>query len=219
LREQECRLTGDRRYRKDENEISTLRYVGEKDWGDERVHSNTTSLGEVVLLGLSSVEGTTSLEHGLVDTSTTSDDTNGSTGISVDRLLGSGRKTDTSATSVDIVSDDGSVVTGSTGEGTSVSGLLLDVADDGTFRELGEGENVSDGEGSLLSAEDESTGGKTFGSDEGLGPHLVTVRVTEDDTGEGSTTVNPIIKIPSSVSPPLSNFFSQLTVRGRERSP
>jgi len=53
------------------------------------VHSNTTSLGEVVLLGLSSVEGTTSLEHGLVDTSTTSDDTDGSTGISVDRLLGS----------------------------------------------------------------------------------------------------------------------------------
>lgn len=135
------------------------------------------------------MESTTSLEHGLVDTSSTSDDTDGSTGIVLDRLLGSGRKTDTSATGVGIVSDDGSVVTGGTGERTTVTSLLLDVADDGTFGELSEGENVSDGEGSLLSAEDESTGRESFSGDEGLGAHLVTVRVTEDDTGEGSTTV------------------------------
>jgi hypothetical protein len=145
------------------------------------------------------VESTTSLEHGLVDTSSSSNDTDGSTSVVLDRLLGSGRKTDTGATGVGIVSDNGSVVTGGTGEGTSVTSLLLNVADDGTFGELGEGENVSNGEGSLLSAEDESTGRESFSGDEGLGAHLVAVRVAEDDTGEGSTTVSRKTK-PSSVS-------------------
>jgi len=44
------------------------------------VHGDTTGLGPVVLLGLGLVEGASSLEHGLVDTSSSGDDTDGGAG-------------------------------------------------------------------------------------------------------------------------------------------
>lgn len=88
------------------------------------------------------------------------------------------------------MSDNGSVVTGGTGQRSTVSRLLLNVANDGSFGEGGKGENVSDGEGGLLSAENESTGGESFSGDEGFGPHLVSVRVSEDNSGEGSSSVD-----------------------------
>ena len=118
-----------------------------------------------------------------------SDNTNGCSRERVDRLLRSRRQSNSSLSRVEVVSDDGSVVSRGSGEGSSVSGLLLDVADDGSFREGGEREDVSDGEGSFLSTVDERSGGESFGGDEELRLHLVSVRVTEDDSGEGSSTV------------------------------
>lgn len=159
-----------------------------KNKSDARVHGNTTGLGEVVLLRLGSVEGTTSLEHGLVDTSTTGNDTDRGARERRDRLLGAGRETDAGAARVVVVTDDGRVVARSARERTTVTGLLLDVADDGTFREGSEGEDVADGEGGLLAAEDKGAGREALGGDEGLSAHLVAVRVAEDDTGERRTT-------------------------------
>lgn len=155
----------------------------------DRVHGNTTSLRPVVLLGLGGVESTASLEHRLVDTSTTGDDTNSGTGEGVDGLLSAGRKTDTGAASIGIVTDDGGVVAGGSGKRATVSRLLLDVADDGSLRKSREGENVADGESSLLSAENERASREALSCDEGLSAHLVAVRVTEDNAGERSTTV------------------------------
>lgn len=101
------------------------------------------------------------------------------------------------------MSDDRGVVSRGTGQRSTVTRLLLDVADDGTFWQLGDGEDVSDGEGGLLSAVDERAGGDAFGSDEGFRSELVAVRVTENDTGEGSTTVEkkPIPFMISSMLP------------------
>lgn len=87
------------------------------------------------------------------------------------------------------MSDDGSVVTRSSGERTSVPGLLLDVADDGTFGALSDGEDVADVQGGLLSAVDERTGRETLGGDESLLSDLVSVRVSEDNGGQGGTSV------------------------------
>ena len=86
------------------------------------------------------------------------------------------------------MSDDSGVVAGSAGERSAVSGLLLDVADDGSLGQGSEGKHVADGEGGLLSAEDESAGRESLGGDEGLGAHLVAVRVAEDDAREGRST-------------------------------
>jgi hypothetical protein len=53
------------------------------------------------------------------------------------------------------VADDGNVVTGGTAERTTVTVLVLDVGEDGTFGDGSEGEDVADGERSVLSGVDE----------------------------------------------------------------
>jgi hypothetical protein len=121
-----------------------------------------------------------------VDTSTTSDDSNGSPSKRSNDLLGTRRHPDPGL-SILSVTDDGSVVSGSPGERSTVTDLLLDVADDGSLWELSEGENVSDVKGSLLSAVDEGSGGETLGGDERLLADLVLVGVTEVNDGEGGT--------------------------------
>ena len=133
-----------------------------------RVHSDTTSAGPVVTLGLVLVEGTTSLKERLVHSSTASDDTDGRTRAAADRLLRARRKLDARLVLVGSLTDDGRVVSGGAGEGTTVSWALLDVADDRTFGELGDREDVSDGEGCLLATVNESTSVETFGRDEGF---------------------------------------------------
>ena len=132
---------------------------------------------------------TASLEQRLIDTSTTSDDTDGSTGTTSDGLLGAGGETDAGLVVVGGVADNGSVVARGAGEGTAITDLLLDVADDGTLRARGDGEDVADGQGSLLAAVDEGAGVEALGGDESLLAELVPIGVAEDDAGEGSTTV------------------------------
>lgn len=153
------------------------------------VHSHTTSTRPVVTLSLEFVVSTASLEQGLVDPSTTSDDTNSRTSVTRHGLLGTGGEADTGLVVVGGVANDGGVVSGCAGEGTTVAGLLLDVADDGTLRALAHGEDVADVQGSFFAAVDECAGVHAFGGDEGLLAQLVAVWVTEDDTGEGGTAV------------------------------
>lgn len=152
------------------------------------VHSHTTSSGPRVPLSTHSVVLPTSLKEGLVDPTTTSDDTDGSPASGRDSLLGARGQPDSGHTSLG-VADDGGVVTRGSGERSSVTNLLLDVADNGTFGALADGEDVADVEGSLLAAVDERTGGETLSSEESLLSELVSVRVTEDNGSKGSTSV------------------------------
>lgn len=154
------------------------------------VHSHTTSAGPRVPLDLELVVSTTGLEQGLVDTSTASNDADGGTRGRGDGLLGTRGQTDARGLAVGVVANDGGVVARSTGERATVTRLLLDVADDGTFGERREGEDVGNVERGLLTAVDELTGGETLGSDKGLDTGAVLVRVTESDLGKGSTTVS-----------------------------
>ena len=87
------------------------------------------------------------------------------------------------------MTNDGGVVARGSGESTTVTSLLFDVADNGTFGALRDGENVSDVQGGLLSTVDEGTSVETLGSNEGLLAELVAVGVPEDDTGKRSTTI------------------------------
>ena len=143
---------------------------------------------------------TASLEQRLVDTSTTRNDTDGRTAAARHGLLRAGRETDAGLVLIGGVADDGSVVSGCPGERTAVSSFLFNVADNGTFRALGDWKDVSNREGSLLAAVDEGTGVKALGRDEGLLAELVAVGVTEDDAGEGSTTVVCEVSDPDSVT-------------------
>ena len=62
---------------------------------------------------------------------------------------------DTGLALVGVVADDGDVVTRGTTERTTVTGLVFDVGEDGTFGNGGEREDVSDGQGSVLAGVDE----------------------------------------------------------------
>lgn len=81
------------------------------------------------------------------------------------------------------MANDSGIVARSASEGTTVADLLLNIANDGTFGALRDGEDVADGEGGLLAAVDEGTSVKTLGSDESLLAELVAVGVTENNAG------------------------------------
>jgi len=156
------------------------------------VHSNTTDLWPAVTLNLVLVVGTASLQEGLVDTSTTSDDTNGATAAGVKNLLGAGGELDSGLASVGVVRDDDARVARGLGDLAAVTDLHLDGTAGGTFGHLSDGKDVANVEGGLVATVDGLAGGGTLGSDERLGVLTVLVAVLEVNLHEGSTTAGVV---------------------------
>lgn len=156
------------------------------------VHGNTTSLGPAVALDSELVLGTRGLQEGLVGSATTSDDTDHTTGGAGDDLLGTGGELDTGLALVGVVADDGDVVAGGTGHGATVTDLLLDVGDDGTLGHGAQGQDVTDGQSSVLSGVDELASVHALVGNEGLGLLLELVGGAEHDLGEGSTSAGVV---------------------------
>lgn len=119
------------------------------------VHGNTTGLGPHVALGLVLVHSARSLEEGLVGTGTTGNDTDHTTSLGRDDLLGSGGKLDAGLAGIGVVTNDGNVVTGRPSKRTTITSLLLDIGDNGSLGHGAERENVADGQRGLLSGVDE----------------------------------------------------------------
>ena len=142
---------------------------------------------ELVSLSLEFVVSPASLEQGLVNPSTTSDDPNSSTGTTRNGLFCTRWETDTGFVIFRRVTNDSSVGSGCPGEGTAVTNLLLDAANDRSFGELAYRKDISDIEDCLLAAVDEGASVKTFGGNEGFFAELVTVWIAEDYTGKRST--------------------------------
>ena len=128
----------------------------------------------------------------LVGTTTTGDDTDHTTGRVLHNLLGTTGELDTGLALVRALADNSNVVTGGTAKRTTVTRLLLDVGNDGTFGDRGEGKDVADGQGGVLSGVDELASVHALVGDEGLGDLLELVRVAELDLGEGSTTAGVV---------------------------
>lgn len=112
------------------------------------VHRHTSNLGPLIALDSVLVESATSLEDGLVGTATAGDQTNHGTAHVVDGLLGTGRKADSGDALIGVLRHNNSIVTGSTAHLTAVTDLLLNVADDGTFGDLTDGQDVSNSKSS-----------------------------------------------------------------------
>ncbi len=121
------------------------------------VHSHTTNMRPRVALGLELPVRTTSLENGLVDTTTTGNKTDGSTASGrknlileklnsyLQNLLGTRRELHTGLSSFRVVRDDGGEVSRRASKGSTVTELLLHVANNGTLGHASEGQNVADG--------------------------------------------------------------------------
>ena len=132
--------------------------------------------------------GTASLQHWLVDTATAGNDTDHGSVGGGDDLLVAGRQLDPGPLGVGVVGDHGGVVTAGSGELATISGLLLEVADNGSLGHVTDGHHVADGDVSLLSAVHELSGVHTLSGDEELLLCLVAVWVTEVSDGKRSTT-------------------------------
>mmetsp|Transcript_15710 Transcript_15710/g.26195 ORF Transcript_15710/g.26195 Transcript_15710/m.26195 type:complete len:211 (+) Transcript_15710:282-914(+) len=153
-----------------------------------RVHRHTSGDGPLVTLSLVLVESTASLQQGLVSTTTSSHNTNGSTAQVAESALGTGRHADASGTLVLVLCDDDAVVTGSLGHLALVAGLGLDVADDGTLGQVTERKDVANSKTSLLSGIDELTSVHTLGGNNSGVDLLEAVGVLVLHSGKGSTT-------------------------------
>merc|ERR1712023_346876 len=150
------------------------------------VHGATTHLGPAVALDTVLVVGTASLEHGLIGTTTTRHDTDGSTAGVLHPLLGARWKANLAAILVHM-GDDGAVVAGATSHDTAVTGTNLEVGDDGTLRHLADREGVADDQLGPLPAVQELASVGALDSWHELLVDLVGAGIVEVHLGKGST--------------------------------
>lgn len=149
----------------------------------------------LVALSLVLVERPASLKQRLVDTATTGHNADGCARAAGHCLLGAGRKADASLAILGRVTNDGRVVARRARKRTTVTDLLLYVADDSTLRKLSKREDVANGERGLLSAVDEGSSVQPLGRNESLAVELIAVWVPEHNTSEGRTTVLTISEL------------------------
>lgn len=113
------------------------------DW----VHCNTSNSWPVVSLGLVLVPGVGSLEEWLLNSLTSSANSNHGSARSWDGLSDTGWESNSGLLTILGVSDDDGGASRGSGEGSSISGLAFAVGDNGSFWESVDWENVSNGEG------------------------------------------------------------------------
>lgn len=157
-----------------------------------RVHGHTLHIGPAASFRLVLVVGVTGLEQGLVGTASAGDDADHGAASGPDGLLRARGELDAGLAVVGVVTDDGRVVPGSASEAAAVTGLLLNVADDGTFGHLADGHHVADAQSGLLPAENELPGVEALGGDEELLHDAVLVRVTELDASKRGATAGVV---------------------------
>lgn len=156
------------------------------------VHSHTTNLRPAVTLDPVLVVCATSLKHRLLSTTATGNLANGGAALAADNLLAARGELDAGDASIGVVSHNDSIVTRAPCHGSSVTCLLLNVADDRTFGHLADGLDVTDGQVGVLTAVDVLSGVDTLGGDEELLVLLVADGVSELHLGEGGATTRVV---------------------------
>jgi hypothetical protein len=141
----------------------------------------------LIAFGLVFVICPTSLEQRLVNTSTTSNDSDSGARTAGDGLLCAGWEPDAGLVLIRRVTDDGGIVSRSTCECTAVTKFFLDVTDNGAFRTCRDRKDVTNSELSLLPCIDKGARMEALCGDEGLLSELVTVGIAENDTSKGGT--------------------------------
>lgn len=162
-----------------------------------RVHGNTTHLRPAVALHLVLVVGTTGLQDGLVNATAAGNNADHGAIGRWDDLLGARWELDTSLLGVRIVGDDGGIVARGTRQTATITGLLFQIADDGTLRHLAKWHYVANLQSSLAAAVDELASVHALRGDEHLLTNLVAVGIAEVNDSQGSTTtgiVNDVLK-------------------------
>jgi hypothetical protein len=107
------------------------------------VHGHTSHLGPLVALHSVLVVSTAGLQDGLVGTSTASHQANHSAALVADGLLRAGRQADSADSLIGVLRHNDGIVAGRAAHLATVANLLLNVANDSTFGDLSDGQDVS----------------------------------------------------------------------------
>jgi len=151
------------------------------------VHAHTTDLGPAVTFHLVLVVSTSSFQQGFVDTTSACNDTHTGPVERRDHFLDTTGQFDTSDIGILVMGHNGRITTRCTGQLSTVTTLLFDVADDCSLGHDSNWKDVSDLEGSLLATVHELSGVHAFGGDEEFLPQLELIRISEDDDSKWST--------------------------------
>lgn len=103
------------------------------------------------------MECSSSFQERFIDSSTTSNNSDRRSCTSTDGLLRTTREPDARLVIFGSVTNDGCIVSRCPGQSSTVADLFFDVADDGTFRHVCDGEDISYSQGRLFAAVDECT--------------------------------------------------------------
>ena len=135
--------------------------VGMVNW----VHSNTSNLWEILSLSFMSPILNTGLEDWLFISTTSSNNTDHSSRLTINGLSDTRWQLDSSLKAIFGVSDNGNKRTRSSGEFTIVSFSEFDIRNKSTFRNITDWKNVTNLKGSFFSAEDSLSAEHTFNSE------------------------------------------------------
>lgn len=152
------------------------------------VHGNTTSLGPRVALHSELMLSPAGLHQGFVRAASAGNNPDHASNGALHDLLRATGELDARLALIRVVSDHGHVVSARPAKRTTVTDLLLHVADHGTLGHASEREHVADGERCVLAGVDELASVHALVGDECLGHQLELVGVAEGDFGEGRTT-------------------------------
>mmetsp|Transcript_11373 Transcript_11373/g.25320 ORF Transcript_11373/g.25320 Transcript_11373/m.25320 type:complete len:211 (-) Transcript_11373:42-674(-) len=164
------------------------------------IFRHTTNLGPAVALDGILVVGGSSLEQRLIRSAASSNNTNLGTHIRGHSFLSATWHAQTGGSLIFVMSHHNSVGSRSAGNSTTISLSGLDVADNSSLWHGRKRQDIANGQGSLLTAVNELTFVHSFGANHQLIVALETVRVTELDLGNGSTTARVV-----------QNFFNDAT--------
>lgn len=156
------------------------------------IFSHTPNLGPAVALNRILVVGVSSLEEGLIGTSTSSNNSNLGTDTGLNSLLSSRGKTKTSGSLVIIVGNDNGEASRSTSKSSTVSNLTLNVTHNGTLWNGGKRKNVSNDKSSLLSTVNELTSVHTLSGNHEFRVALETVGIHKLNLGKGGTSTRVV---------------------------
>jgi len=151
--------------------------VGMVDW----IHSNTSNLWESLSESLELVEECTSFHNWLFVSSSTGNDTDGSSAEAWNGLSGTWGESDSGFCSIIRVSNNSGVGSWTSWISSFVSNCRFDVADGSTFRDSVDWKYVTGRDGGFSSTEQILSWVSSFSSQEVLGVMLVFIRISEID--------------------------------------
>jgi len=152
------------------------------------IHGDSSNSRPSLSESLHLVEDSTSLKDRLIDSFSGGNQNNHGSSVTSEGLSGTRGELNSGLAEIIGMADDDGRGTGASGELSLITRLGFDVADGSTFGDLVDGEDVTGGEGSFISAVDELTSVHSFSSQEVGSLESVFIGVSEDDLGEGSTT-------------------------------